>query len=330
MQGLLRKRAVLGLDLGAGAVKAVEWAHGSIRAHAFASLSAEQGGDAHATGTAIREILRDAASGAGRAVLGLSAGEVLMHQFRLPGDLPAPEIEEQARIQAAQAAPYPASEACYDYRPEGAGEQQVSYRMLIARSSVVRALCRKVEKAGIKVAAVDLTCFAVQRALAARAMQGSAWAVLDGGHSATRLSVYREGRLAFQHSQPFGCRELAGRLQRTLGLTPNETRRAIEDCRLPGGALDAIRNSFLEDLGRHATRALQLVLASGHEAPVPERIYFWGGSALVHGACSALSKALGIPVEAADPWQAAAEKMNAPGYSPVLLGAYALAINDHA
>jgi len=209
MQGLLRKKAVVGLDLGAGAVKAVEWSRGSVRASAFAPLTEEGGNGGGATAVALRKILRNEAPGAGRAVLGLSADQVLMRTFRLPEDLPPAEIEEQARLQAAQAAPYPLAEAFYDYRPEGATGRQVNYRMGIARSAVVKAHCRRVEEAGLKVAAVDLTSFAVQRALAAHTASESAWAIIDGGYAATRLSVCRAGRLAFQHSQPFGCRELA-------------------------------------------------------------------------------------------------------------------------
>ena len=332
MQGLLPNKSVVGIDFGGGAVKAVEWTRGSIRACALAPVAAEQdSSECSAPEAALRSALRKAAPSAGKAVVGLNAGEVLVHAFRLPQDLPIAEIEEQARLRALKAAPYPASEVCYDYQPEGANDQQVSYRMVIARSTAVRALCATVESAGLKVAAVDLTPFAVQRALAASVLQERAWAVLDGGYGATRLSVYGEGgRLAFQHSQPFGCRDLTLRLQQALGLTPSESHKAIEDCRVPGGPLHAVRSSFLDDLARHAARALQLLDASEHDAAAPERIFFWGGSALLHGACGVLSKALGIPVQLAEHGREMAAGTNAPAYSPAFLGAYALALNDHA
>ena len=330
MQGLPGKRAVAGLDLGAGAVKAVEWRQGALRGWAFAPLPGENREGGQADAAAISKALREGAPGAGRAVVGLNVGEVLMHRFRLPADLPPVEVEEQARIQAVQAAPYPVAEACYDYRAESAGGQHVNYRMGIARSAVVRALCRRVEEAGMKVAAVDLMPFAIERALAATTTHKGCWAVLDGGHAATRFSVYREGELAFQHSQPFGCRQLAQRLSLALGLTPADTHTAVEDCRAPGGPAGTIRESFLEDLARHATRALQLYLASRSEAPMPDRLFVWGGSALLHGACEALANALAMPAEVADSMRRLAAGKKAPDYSPVLLGACALALNDHA
>ena len=330
MQGLSGKRAVAGLDLGAGAVKAVEWRQGAMRGWAFAPLPDDERETGPAGAAAIRKALREGAPGAGRAVVGLNAGEVLMHRFRLPADLPPVEVEEQARIQAGQAAPYPVADACYDYRAESAGGPHVSYRMGIARSAVVQALCRRVEEAGMKVAAVDLMSFAIERALAEPSLRKAGWAVLDGGYAATRLSVYRDGELAFEHSQPFGCRQLAQRLSLALGLTPADTLKAVEDCRAPGGAAGTIRVSFLEDLARHATRALQLYLASRREAPMPERLFVWGGSALLHGACEALANALAVPAELADPMRRLAGGQEAPDYSPVLLGACALALNDHA
>ena len=330
MQGFPAKRAVAGLDLGAGAVKAVEWRQGALRGWAFAPIPDDGREAGQAEAAAIRKALREGAPGAGRAVVGLNAGEVLMHRFRLPADLPPVEVEEQARIQAGQAAPYPAADTCYDYRAEGAGSQHVNYRMGIARSAVVKALCRRVEDAGIKVAAVDLMSFAIKRALGVPSLRSGSWAVLDGGYAATRLSVYRGGELAFQHSQPFGCRQLAQRLSLALGLTPADTRKAVEDCRATGGAGGAIRESFLEDLARHATRALQLYLASAREAPLPERLLVWGGSALVHGACETLANALAVPVELADPMRRLPGGEGAPDYSPALVGACALALNDHA
>lgn len=321
---------MVGLDLGAGAVKAAEWRQGALRGWAFAPVIEGEQEAGHAGAAAIRKALRECAPGAGRAVVGLNAGEVLMHRFRLPADLPPVEVEEQARIQAGQAAPYPVAEACYDYRAEGGGDRHVSYRMGIARSAVVQALCRRVEEAGMKVAAVDLMSFAIRRALDAPATHGDGWAILDGGHAATRLSVYRNGELAFEHSQPFGCRQLAQRMSLALGLTPADARKAIEDCRAPGGAAGTIRESFLEDLARHATRALQLYLGSRQDAPVPERLLVWGGSALLHGACETLANALAVPVELANPMRQLAGGGKAPDHSPVLLGAFALALNDHA
>ncbi len=330
MRKLLQKRAVVGLDLGAGAVKAVEWAQGSVRACSFAPLTEENSSANGPAEAVIRRVLANGARGAGRAVVGLSTDQVLMHAFRLSADLSPAEIEEQARLQAAQAAPYPLADAFYDYRREGAGDRQVNYRMGIVRSTVVDTLCRRVEQAGIKVAAVDLTSFAVQRSLAADAAGGGVWAVLDGGYRATRLSVCRNGGLAFQHSQPFGCRELAERLRAAFGLAANEAHKAIEEWRSSPGTLGAIGNAFLEDLARHAARALQLYLASGRETAVPERVFFWGGAALMDGAGEAVAAALGIPVEAASLTPAPGDASKAPGHAPALLGAYALARNDHA
>lgn len=330
MQGLLQKRNVVGLDLGAGAVKAVEWVRGSVRACSFAPLTEEHSGENGSAEEAIRRVLTNGSSGAGRAVVGLSADQVLMHAFRLSADLSPVEVDEQALLQAAQAAPYPLTDAFYDYRREGADDRQANYRMGIVRSVVVEALCRRVEQAGVKVAAVDLTSFAVQRALTTCAARGGVWAVLDGGHRATRLSVCHNGRLVFQHSQPFGCRDLAGRLRAAFGLTANETRQAIEEWRSSAGALGAIGDAFLEDLARHAARALQLHLASGREAAVPEKVFFWGGAALMDGAVEAVAATLGVPVEAASLTPMPDGATEAPGYAPALLGAYALARNDHA
>ena len=330
MQGLRRTKSVVGLDLGAGAVKAVELTGGALRSCAFAPFTQGEDPTAKSIAAAIRGALRQAAPRATRAVVGLNAAEVIMHRFTLPAGLPAAEIEEQARTQAGQAVPYPLDEACYDYVEEGKSERSLSYCMGIARLETVRALCRPLEDAGLQVAAVDVTTFAIQRAVSRPAAGRSTLAVLDGGHRQTRLTLYSGNGPALQHSYSFGCAELAERLRVAYGLSNNDTLKAVEECALPGGPVSRIRESFLRDLARHTERALQLCLASRHDTRAPEKTLLWGGAALLYGACEVLEEALGMPVEAANPPRTPGNDPQAPRVSPVLLGAYALALNDHA
>lgn len=329
MQGLRPTRAVLGLDLGAGAVKVVELARGAIRSSALALRLHPEDASGDAGAAAIRDALRQAAPRAGRAVVGLDDADVITHRFALPKDLPPAETEEQARLQAGQAAPFPLGEAAFDYVAEAAGGHTQGFRMAIARSATVEALCRTVRLAGLSVAAVDVTAFAVQGAIAAMAGPDAPLAVLDGGHRQSRLTVHSGGEIIFQHSQPFGCAQLAGRLSSGYGLSESDIRKALAECSLPGGGAARIRDSFVRDLARHAARAIQLYLTSQRKAAPPERMLLWGGAAMLHGACAALRDELDLPVEA----------IRAPAFggggsaselSPALFGAYALALNGHA
>lgn len=329
MQGLRPTRAVLGLDIGAGAVKVIELIRGSIRSAALSlRLHAEDASRDSGAG-ALRDALRQAAPRARRAVVGLDDADVITHRFALAKGLPPAEVEEQARLQADQAAPFPLGEAAFDYVAEDAGGHTQRFRMAIARSATVEALCRTVRLAGLSVVAVDVTSVAVRGAIAALSGLDAPVAVLDGGHRQLRLTVHSGGETVFRHSQPFGCSQLAGRLSNTYGLSEADTRKALSECALPGGGASRIRESFLKDLARHAARAIQLHLASQRNAAPPERMLLWGGAALLHGACAALRAELNLPVE----------RIGAPEFSdggssselsPALFGAYALALNDHA
>lgn len=329
MQGLRPTRAVLGLDIGAGAVKVVELTRGAIRSCALSlRLHAEDGSPDSGAG-AIRDALIQAAPRARRAVVGLDEADIIVHRFALPKDLPPAEMEEQARLQAGQAAPFPLGEAAFDYVSEAAGGQTQGFRMAIARSAAVKALCRTVRLAGLSVAAVDVTALAVQGAMAAMDLPDAPLAVLDGGHRQLRLAVHSGGETVFRHSQPFGCSQLAGRLSSAYGLSEGDTQKALAECALPGGGASRIRESFLKDLARHAARAIQLHLTSRRNAVAPERMLLWGGVALLHGACAALQDELAMPVEAIRT-AAFSTGDKASELSPALFGAYALARNDHA
>lgn len=162
MQGLRPTKAVLGLDIGAGAVKVVELTRGAVRSSALSlRLSAEDASRGSGAG-AIQDALRQAAPRARRAVVGLDEADVTVHRFALPKGLPPAETEEQARLQAGQAAPFPLGEAAFDYVAEAAGGHTQGFRMAIARSATVEALCRTVRLTGLSVAAVDVTAFAVR------------------------------------------------------------------------------------------------------------------------------------------------------------------------
>ena len=330
MQGLRRKRAVVGLDLGAGAVKAVETAGGRLRSHGFALRPQQVEPGADSIRDAIRSALAQAAPRARRAVVGLDAADCIVHQFSLPAELPPAEIDEQARLQAEQAAPFPLSEAFHDYFEETATEHSLGYRMVIARSATVQALCLAVEDAGLRVAAVDVTPFAVHRALLTTPKRPGTLAVLDGAQRQCRLTVYSEGEAVFRHSQPFGCVNLVERLRSGLGLSERDAQQALRECALSGGAVTHVRESFLDELAQHAARALRLYSTSRPDAPVPGKLLIWGGAALLHGARRALGDRLKMAIGVPELPAGSSKAGEAPDLSPVLFGAYALAGNDHA
>lgn len=326
MHGLRPGKTVLGLDIGAGAVKAIELARGAVRSCGLSLRRPAEDRSDDPAAHAIRDALEQAAPRARHAVVGLDGADIILHRFALPSDLPSAEREEQARIKAAQAAPFDLGEAAFDYVPEGGGGHSQNYRMAIARSDTVETLCRSVRRAGFEVAAVDVTPVAVGDAVAATVGGKAPLAVVDGGHRQLRLSVHCEGETLFRHSQPFGCSVLAARLSRACGL--GQANPAIADYALAGGAAGRVRESFLADLGRHAARSLQLYLTSGSGAATPERIVLHGGAALLEGACAGIQNELGLPVELIRP--AAQFISGEPQCSPALFGAYALALNDHS
>ena len=330
MRGLRRRKAVLGLDIGAGAVKLVELSGGVMRSCGLALRERATPRAQSSSVGAIEEALRQAAPRARRAVLGLNGADTVLHRFALPKDLPAAEREEQARLLAGKAASFPLEEAAFDYAPEEetTGSSQ-RYRMAIARSARVESLCDAARQAGLQVAAVDVTSFAICGALTCAAAQDETLAVLDGGHGRSSLSVHCNGQALFQHSQPFGCSELALRLSRAYGLPGADANRALAEGDLPGGAPARIARPFLRDLARHAARAIQLYLTSRSGSAAPQRMLLWGGAALLPDACEALQDELDLPVEVLRPPAASTGGGEVPEIVGALFGAYALACNDH-
>ena len=274
MQGMRPTRAVLGLDIGAGAGqggRAEPGRHPILRP--FASLACGK------TPRAIRARARygtlcvQVAPRARRAVVGLDEADIIVHRFALPNDLPPAEMEEQAAPAGRPAGRQPpflsARLPSITYRRRQAGTRRVSgWRLPAWQPS--RDLCRTVRLAGLSVAAVDVTAFAIQGAMAGDGRAGRAlgrsWTEATGNCA---LRSIRGARPSFSTASPSAALNWRGASAPHTDCRKATRKRRLRSAALPGGGASRIRESFLKDLARHAARAIQLHLTSRRNAATP-------------------------------------------------------------
>lgn len=241
-----KQKTLVGLDLEAGSVAALETGDGSrnVSQVAIASLP---GGlikdgevvDPDALGAALRSVFAE--HKLSKSVrLGVANQRVAVRTLRLPLIEDPDEIETAVRFQAQDHLPMPLDQAVLDYRVIARfnnedGTRGMDVVTVAARNDMLRTLLSAVRGGGLRPVGIDLSAFALIRALAPRPGENGAAApdAAEDGEPAhvpavlycnlgdvTNLAVARASTCLFTRVSPFGVETIAQSLaeRRTLSL----------------------------------------------------------------------------------------------------------------
>ena len=172
------KDSVVGLEIEAGSVAAVEvGVNGTtqLRAHGIGPLppGAFREGevtDAEALSQALKQLFSEH-SLPKRVRLGVANQRVVVRTMRLPPIEDAKELEAAIRFQAQDQIPMPLENAVLDWRVEGLrmaanGERQLEVVVVAARLDMINSMLKAMRDAGLRPVGIDLSAFAMIRALA--------------------------------------------------------------------------------------------------------------------------------------------------------------------
>ena len=173
-----KTKAVVGLDLEAGSVAAAEAApNGQSAVGKFGVLPLGAGlfregevSDPEVLGDALKELFsKNKLSKAVR--VGIASQRVAVRSLRLPHIEDASELETAIRFQAQDHIPMPLEQAVLDWQVVGHsaganGERQIDVVAVAARRDMLAGLIQALNRAGLRPVGVDLSAFAMIRALA--------------------------------------------------------------------------------------------------------------------------------------------------------------------
>lgn len=331
---LTRKKkptAVAGLDIGAGSVAATELrVNGVVQVagSAIAPLAPDvfhEGEvlDAEALAAALKSLFNDHKLSK-RVRLGIGNQQVVVRTVRLPVIEDPKEMEAAVRFQAQEQIPMPLDQAVLEHQviggvpaEEGAAPQ-VDVVVVAARREMISSFLDTVRRAGLEPTGIDLSAFAMIRALADGAGQGQPGeapteAVLycDVG-DVTNLAVARGRSCLFTRVSHVGFEAISGRLAAATGLTPEHAFQwlsyvglehppeAIEgDPAIVAEARKALEEgvaSLLDEL------RLSLDFYGAQEGALPVRqIVLSGAGSAVPGLAPAMEERLGTPIQVIRP-----------------------------
>lgn len=224
----------IGLDVGSTAVRVAEVAHGQVpvvvrAAQVPLAPGAVEAGEVRQpelVAEALRELWSQSGVKGKQVYLGVGNQRVVVREVALPW-LPDKELRDSLAFQVQEFIPMAADEAVLDFDPLGemdqGGRRMQRILLVAAHKAMVNSLVESVLAAKLEPMGIDLTPFAVVRAVGTGdegldlETQGDE-AVIDIGAHVTSICVHDRGVTRFVRILPSGGRDVTLAIARGLGV----------------------------------------------------------------------------------------------------------------
>ncbi len=308
----------VGLDIGTFAVRAAEISGepGNLTLHRFAQLTLPPGAvvdgeivDALAVTEAIKALWARGGFKTKKVNVGIANRWVKVRQAEVPALSPE-EVRTSLRYEAQEVIPFAEEDSIVDFvvqdrfaGPEGG--EFLRILVVAAQKQMVQTTLETVRRAGLDAVHVDLTPFALVRALAPQPQPGVSEAVVSVGAGLTNVVVHTAGTPRLVRMTPRAGAAVTENLTRALGV---DTDRAEA---LKRGAAVAVADpqtaqaadiiaSELTPLVQEIQGSLDYFLAQTEDVEL-RRVLLTGAGAKMAGLRARLATELRVPVEMASP-----------------------------
>ncbi|HYY12493.1 MAG TPA: type IV pilus assembly protein PilM, partial [Kineosporiaceae bacterium] len=313
------RRTAIGLDIGTSVVRAAELSYGraGVTLDRFGQLvlppDAVHDGqvvDPEAVAKAVRKLWTATKLSHKRVVLGVANQRVIVRQLELPW-LARSELAASLPFQVQDLLPMPVDQAVLDFFPveeltDSTGARTLKGLLVAASRETVLANVRAAELAGLSVQAVDLTPFAVLRALGRQT--GAAVeteALIDIGARVTNIVVHSGGVPRFVRILLVGGQDVTDAISEQLRVPAAEAevlKQQVSGSSFDEGLEEVVRtvSGTAQDFVTEIRGSLDYYQASNPTAPV-ERLVVTGGGSRLAGILDRLAAATRLPVRSGDP-----------------------------
>jgi type IV pilus assembly protein PilM len=270
--------------------------------------------DSDAVATAVKQLWAHTKFSSKKVVIGVANQKVIVRQVDLPW-MPADELKKSLAFQVQDFVPMPVEQAVLDFHPleeltADNGTRVLRGLLVAASRDMVNASLDAVQKAGLVPVMVDLTSFAVIRALADPdhlGMGAQVEALVDVGARVTNIVVHQGGVPRFVRILLMGGQDVTDAVAERMGVPQEQAEAMKQQLALgtPGDGMDvqaaarvaeAIGASFVDEV----RGSLDYYLASSGSAPI-SRLVLTGGGARLGGLAQRLQVTTRVPVEVGTP-----------------------------
>lgn len=312
----MARKHVVGVDIEPGYVAAVQGSADRVAVEraAFAPLAAgvvRDGEviDVETLAASLRELF-SAHKLDKRVRLGVANSRIVMRTIDLPPLTEPKEIASAVRFQAQDHIPMPLDQAMLDHQSLGTVDTPDGPRtrvvLIAARRDMIDRLLGAATRAGLRPQAIDLSAFAMIRALYRPDAASTVAYVSVGG--ITNLAVAERTTCLFTRVIPQGTESMATELAERRGLTLEHARAWLEHVGLlePIDEIDgdpeivtetrAVLLDAVRRIGSEIRNSLDFHLAQGGSTTV-EQVILTGPVVSIHGFSDHLAEQVGLPLE---------------------------------
>jgi len=318
--GLGKPKAVVGLDIGSSAVKAVELkaAGKSFKVSAFASEpvppdSIVDGAiiDGGAVAEAIRRLFENKAFKTKEVAASLSGNAVIVKKISLPVMTEA-ELAESIYWEAEQYIPFDIQDVNLDYQildagtgPDAKGTMDVL--LVAAKKEKISDYTGVISQAGRVPVIVDVDAFALQNAYEINygPDANSVVVLLNAGASAINVNILTGGQSLFTRDISMGGNAYTEAVQKELNLPFDAAEQVKKGEPVDGVAFEDVRpvlHAMTENVLLEIQKTFDFFKATAASDRI-DRILLSGGASSVDGFAQALEDRFGAPVETFDPFR---------------------------
>jgi type IV pilus assembly protein PilM len=321
---LFRKpKAVVGLDIGSSAVKAVELkaaGNAAFKVVAFASEPVPpetivDGAivDGVAVADAIRRIFDTKRFKAKDVVASLSGNAVIVKKIALPVMTEA-ELEESIHWEAEQYIPFDIQDVNLDYQildatPGEGGKQTMDVLLVAAKRDKIAEYTGVIAQAGRSAVVVDIDAFAVQNCFEQNyGLDGGVTVLLNAGASAINVNIIAGQQSLFTRDISVGGNAFTEAVQREFNLSFEAAEQAKRGQPVEGVPFEDVRSvlrTMNEAVALEIQKTFDFFKATTSEDRI-DRIVLCGGASRVDGFAELLEERFGAPVEFLDPFKTVA------------------------
>ncbi|MGL5857824.1 MAG: type IV pilus assembly protein PilM [Angustibacter sp.] len=309
-------RSAIGLDIGTSSVRAAELSFGKrgVTLEKFGQVALAPGAvrdgevvDPVAVADALKQLWTHIKFGHKQVVLGVANQRVIVRQVDLPA-LPEKELKEALPLQVQDFLPMPVDQAVLDFFPleevtESSGQHMLRGLLVAAVREMVLGNVQAVQRAGLAVSSVDLTPFAVLRALGDKGLTDTdTVALVDVGSRVTNIVVHRGGVPLFVRILLMGGNDVTEALSEALGVPHAQAEAMKQDPNVVAGpdrapdlarAVDGTTATFVDEV----RNSLDYFASSAPAGTYLRRLVLSGGGSRLHGLADRLEAATRLAVE---------------------------------
>ena len=311
-----QKRPVVGLDIEPGAVAAAQvQVNGSLSVVSAATAPLAPNvvrdgevADVEALAETLKTLFRDHDLDR-RVRVGVANQRIVVRTLDLPPVEDPKELDAVVRFHAQEELPMPLDEAVLDFHALGVTETEAGPKqrviLVAARRAMIEQVVAAVRAAGLRPEGIDLSAFAMVRALDDGNPAPTLFLAVGG---LTNLAIAESGTVLFTRVSGSGLEGMAGVLAERRSLPIEEARAAILRVGLSGpiepgdeeeaGMARSVLSEGVRRIAGEARASLDFHHAAASGVAPVERAVVTGPIVSVPGFVEALTEELGLPVVA--------------------------------